>query len=474
VTGNISWRDDGSSTTSARGDDFVRTCERIHERFADEAAARPGVRARQQAYLAAMRERSGQHAFDCTIVLAVTQGAEEAAQCLDRIERVTQETRYEVVVVHDGRSGPVAERIGERERVRVTEALDARGFAGLCARGAREARGRSLACVTDATIPWEAWLTALLAAQAAGADLVGSLLVDPDGTVSAAGLEAEGASARRRYQGRSAAAPEARERSEGAAVSLAGALLRSADASLIEELPANADEDSAGLALSRTIRSRGGRVVYEPASVLYRISPPLPADAGPPPSEPDDTGQVRAALGRGDVARAREVVQRLLERSPADGQAWLMSGVIDIQSGDYDAARDAFERARSHGAEARRALKGIGMAELGRGCAEEAWSVFTSLLDEQPDDAEALHWLLRAGASLQRWRALAPLLVRYLGRCPDDASARFALAGVRLREGRIDLARVEHDRLRREVPDFQGLDDLAAALEESAPRRATA
>ena len=95
---------------------------------------------------------------------------------------------------------------------------------------------------------------------------------------------------------------------------------------------------------------------------------------------------------------------------------------------------------------------------------------FADLVEAESDDAEAIHWLLRAGTSLQRWRTLAPLLVRYLGRRPEDASVRFALAGVRLREGRLDLARVEHDRLRREAPDLDGLDELAEALAEPTPR----
>jgi glycosyltransferase involved in cell wall biosynthesis/tetratricopeptide (TPR) repeat protein len=478
VTGNISWRDDGSSTTSARGADFLRTCECIHARFAEEAAARPGVRARQESYLAAMRERAGQRAVDCTIVIAVAHGADEVAQCVDRLERVTADADYEVVVVHDGRRGDVAGRIGERASVRVVEETGARGFAALCHRGSLGARGRTIACLSDATIPWEGWLPALLAAQAAGADLVGSLLVSPDGTVSAAGLEPDAPT--RRYEGQSAATPEARRRSELAAVSLAGALFRSADAPLLQRIAADADEDESGVGFSRAIRSRGGRVVFEPASVLYRIalpaeihdqSPVVAEPEGEPAPRPDaDTAEVRAALGRGDLAGARAIVDRLLARAPEDGQAWLMRGVVEIQTGDYDAARRAFERAHRNGAETRRALKGIGMATLGLGHAEEAWHVFADLLEEESDDAEAIHWLLRAGTSLQRWRALAPLLVRYLGRKPDDASVRFALAGVRLREGRLDLARVEHDRLRREAPDLAGLDELAEALAEPAPR----
>ena len=57
VSAHISWRDDGSSTTSSRQEDFLRTCEEIHTRYADEAERLPGVREAQLRYLEAMRAR---------------------------------------------------------------------------------------------------------------------------------------------------------------------------------------------------------------------------------------------------------------------------------------------------------------------------------------------------------------------------------------------------------------------------------
>ncbi len=57
VSANISWRDDGSSTTSSRHNDFARTCALIHERNRPEAERLPGVVEAQQRYLDAMRAR---------------------------------------------------------------------------------------------------------------------------------------------------------------------------------------------------------------------------------------------------------------------------------------------------------------------------------------------------------------------------------------------------------------------------------
>ena len=50
ATANISWREDGSTTTSSRAEDFLRTCEIIHARYAPETAGRPELQEAQRRY----------------------------------------------------------------------------------------------------------------------------------------------------------------------------------------------------------------------------------------------------------------------------------------------------------------------------------------------------------------------------------------------------------------------------------------
>ena len=131
----------------------------------------------------------------------------------------------------------------------------------------------------------------------------------------------------------------------------------------------------------------------------------------------------------------------------------------------YTEAATAFENALAHGVEARKARLGIGMAELGLLQVQRAWEIFAELALEDPGDAEALHWLLRAGCAAHRWEDLRVRLSRYLTIKPNDASARFALAGVNVRLGRLDSARLEYDTLLRTAPALRGLDELRAILD---------
>src|SRR6185369_11408913 len=96
----------------------------------------------------------------------------------------------------------------------------------------------------------------------------------------------------------------------------------------------------------------------------------------------------------------------------------LLRGVVALQQRDPQTARAAFETASTCGADARRARLGSGMAALGLGEPERAWELFEAVASEHADDAEALHWLLRAGSALERWDVLADRLAGFVDRQP--------------------------------------------------------
>ena len=174
---------------------------------------------------------------------------------------------------------------------------------------------------------------------------------------------------------------------------------------------------------------------------------------------------VRIALENGQLDDAAAVIDGLLIIAPENGENWHLRGVLMMLRQRHLEAAIAFENALARGADPRKARLGIGMAELGLNQVQRAWEVFAELVLEDPGDAEALHWLLRAGCAANRWEDLRVRLVRYLTIKPNDASVRFALAGVNVRLGRIDSARLEYEALRRIAPELQGLDELRVAVD---------
>jgi tetratricopeptide (TPR) repeat protein len=173
---------------------------------------------------------------------------------------------------------------------------------------------------------------------------------------------------------------------------------------------------------------------------------------------------IREALTEGQLAMAEVQLELLLKHNPAHAEGLLFKGILSVQREQYESAEAAFEAALRQGAERRKCLMGIGMAAIGRAYPQGAWERFREVLAEHPDDAEAIHWLLRAGTAQNRWQELGEHLHRYTIRNPGDLAVRFALTGVLLRGEEIEAARREYDALCQVDSRYDGLVQLGQAI----------
>lgn len=174
---------------------------------------------------------------------------------------------------------------------------------------------------------------------------------------------------------------------------------------------------------------------------------------------------IREALERGMLEEAGEAIEALLAADSEHHEGWFLKGVHGLLSGNYAGASAWFEKSRERGADSRAARLGHAQALLGALRAEPAWSILRDLAQDEPGDAEVLHWLLRAGTALEQWDALAVTLHGYLTKHPSDDAARFAYAGVSLRRGQVAEAQLQHDILRASQSEVIGLEDLTRLLE---------
>ncbi len=183
---------------------------------------------------------------------------------------------------------------------------------------------------------------------------------------------------------------------------------------------------------------------------------------GAPPD--GQIASIREALTKGQLATAEAQLELLLKHNPAHAEGLLFKGILSVQREQYESAEAAFEAALRQGAERRKCLMGIGMAAIGRAYPQGAWERFREVLAEHPDDAEAIHWLLRAGTAQNRWQELGEHLHRYTIRNPGDLAVRFALTGVLLRGEEIEAARREYDALCQVDSRYDGLVQLGQAI----------
>lgn len=174
--------------------------------------------------------------------------------------------------------------------------------------------------------------------------------------------------------------------------------------------------------------------------------------------------EIRAALAGGQLATASSRVDALLKRYPTHAEALLLRAILHMQREQYREAEIAFTTALNQGANRKKSLMGIGMASMGRAYPQGAWQTFLRVLAENPDDADVIHWLLRAGTAQNRWRELTVQLRNFLARNPSDLSVRYAYAGVLLRDDQVDAARQEYDQLCALEPTYEGLVELGQAI----------
>ncbi len=173
---------------------------------------------------------------------------------------------------------------------------------------------------------------------------------------------------------------------------------------------------------------------------------------------------IRSLLEQKDLQGADRHLQSLLASSPNHAEGLLLNGILCMQREQYEQAELAFASARQEGADLKKCLMGMGMAAMGRAYTQGAWERFLEVLAENPDDAEAIHWLLRAGTAQNRWQELVEQLSAYVVRNPGDLAVRFALASVLLRAQQLDDAQREYEQLRMLAPNYDGLIELGRAL----------
>jgi tetratricopeptide (TPR) repeat protein len=99
--------------------------------------------------------------------------------------------------------------------------------------------------------------------------------------------------------------------------------------------------------------------------------------------------EARARLEEGDLERAREALQRVLEADPNDSAALVDLGYLALGAGNTDEAAALFRRALESEPGNIDALRAIATIHGRSGRAEDAFDAASAVADAQPEDALA-------------------------------------------------------------------------------------
>ncbi len=175
-------------------------------------------------------------------------------------------------------------------------------------------------------------------------------------------------------------------------------------------------------------------------------------------------GLARLLIKTSNLGEAQKHIDVLKSTFAIKIEGWILQGVLAIQEHKFLEAKKSFGQALSIDSKNRKACLGMGMACMGLAENVEAWCLFVAEISENPDSLEGLRCLIQVGTVLERWEALANFLRKFVERNPADCEIRFVLAGVEIRAGHSDKAREQLSWFQLIKPDYEGLDDLANAL----------
>jgi O-antigen biosynthesis protein len=217
---------------------------------------------------------------DASIIVPVSNRWRDCLACMQTIARFTNGPTFEVIAVHDGSSGDVAELLKRIPGVVALRNEGNPGFIGACNRGAASAKGAYLVFLNNDAAVTAGWLDALAGTfrDIPGTGIAGAKVVDSDGRLREAGSIIWKDGTRWSY-GNSDDAGHPRynftrpvDCCSGVGVMVSRALFERFGG--FESKYTHANYENTDLALR--IRQAGHKVIYQPHATIVQKMPPEP------------------------------------------------------------------------------------------------------------------------------------------------------------------------------------------------------
>jgi GT2 family glycosyltransferase/predicted Zn-dependent protease len=202
TTCEFTYRQDGTSTSSGKREDFLRTLKVIYGKYHEYVKDRPDLIEAQEKFLQDLENEVYQKIISpspamktpgVSIIIPVYNQIHYTRQCLKAIAETAPASAYEVIVVDNGSNDGTADFLRQEEsagRLRAIYNKENLGFARACNQGAKTVSFEYLLFLNNDTEPQKGWLESLvkiLETDHAVAG-VGSKLLFQDGTIQHAGV----------------------------------------------------------------------------------------------------------------------------------------------------------------------------------------------------------------------------------------------------------------------------------------------
>ncbi len=292
VTCEYSYREDGTTMSSGRRGDFLKTLKVIYEKYREYVEDRPDLIEAQRRFLHNLEEEvrkkitippQVREDVDVSIIIPVFNKLALTRQCLESIRAKTAGVTYEIIVVDNGSTDGSVDFLRQEEETGRLKAIvngENLGFARACNQGAREASGRTILFLNNDTQVESEWLPPLLRILDGDPTVaaVGSKLLFPDGTLQHAGIAIiedrklpDPLVAKLLYHRQPSDLPEANLPRQYQALTAACLLIRKDAFDEVKGFDEDYWNGYEDVDLCFKLRERGWRLVYQPESVVIHF-----------------------------------------------------------------------------------------------------------------------------------------------------------------------------------------------------------
>jgi len=191
VTAEFRWRNDGSSMSSGRRRDMIRTLAKIYQKHQTLVQDKPHLIQKQQEIIDLKRKEYNLYYKKNSIIIPVFNKIEHTKRCIDSIFQKTNHSLVEIIVVDNASTdGTQAYLNSISDRVFYIRNEINQGFAKACNQGAKVASGDYLLFLNNDTIVENGWLSPLSSILDNDPNVVavGSKLLFPDRRIQHAGV----------------------------------------------------------------------------------------------------------------------------------------------------------------------------------------------------------------------------------------------------------------------------------------------
>jgi tetratricopeptide (TPR) repeat protein len=178
--------------------------------------------------------------------------------------------------------------------------------------------------------------------------------------------------------------------------------------------------------------------------------------------------QAEFTVLKGDLLTASAMYDAILRQNPKAARALCGKGAIAAEGNEWQKAREFFDRALAADSDCDVAYAGLGLCAMIENKTDQAFDLFTTATNKNPENNRALLGVLQTGYPLKRYSEMERMLTAFLDLHPGNLDILYSFAGVLFAQGKVQEAKLEVEKILIFEPQHEHALELRGMIEKTA------